>query len=649
MVFTVPKRTRPDLPFARFVEQDLTPEKGRELEWLLTNGIGGYSSTTILGLNTRKYHGLLVSSDDDLSRYVYLQKLEEEVVSGSNVRPLSVNEYEDRSVSDGWRELTAFEQNYESVTFHYNTWSADVSKTVSMVQGKNAVVVSYHVRNKMRESIKFNVNLLVNSRNIYELSKAGKSLYELKIFSPKILSLKSAKGYLTVYSDKASCSVSPLNAKWMKNVFYSTDYERGDDCVEDIHYPASFSINIPAAESDDFSIVALGYGTEEKAAEAIKDIQKGGAENGRIMGNGLASSILKLLASGDSFVVKAGGVETVIAGYHWFGEWGRDAMISLPGITFINGRFDKAEAVFSHFLDNAGPNGLPNRFIDGKPQYGDYDSSLWMIDRLYQYMKYVGPEKALPLLSRNWPKLKEMMKTYEGMEMDGLIMHKSGTWMDTLQRDSAVEVQALWYNALKIMQSFSEIVGDKRFSTEDLCKKFESSFHDRYWNGKYLKDCLGDNSIRPNQVIAVSLDHSALDASDSRKVLEFVREELLTPYGLRTLSTKDDRYKGQYKGNFAERESAYHNGTVWPWLLGPYLKACAKYDSDKGVMQKILEPLFEKHINEAGIGTISEIFDGDPPHRPRGCISQAWSVAEPLRAYYEDVMGKKPPYSTLFH
>jgi len=648
MVFIIPKRVREDLPFARFVENDLSLERGRELEWLLTNGLGGYSSSTILGLNTRKYHGLLVSSDENLSRYVYLQKLEEEVVSGNNVRRLSVNEYGDRSATDGWRELSAFEQNYESVTFHYNTWSADVVKTINMVQGKNAIVVSYKVRNKMREGIKFNVNLLVNSRSIYELTKAGNLSFDLKVFSPKILAVKSARGYLTVYSDKAACSVSPLNSKWMRNVFYSTDYERGDDCLEDLYFPASFSVGLAPAESEDFSLVALGYADENRTTEAIKDMQKGFKENGRVMGTGLASSILKLLSSGDSFIVGRGNAKTALAGYHWFGEWGRDAMISLPGISFINERFENAESVFSHFLDNTSVQGIANRFVDGKPEYGDYDSSLWLIDRLYQYMKYIGPEKMLPLLSKNWPKLKEIVNTYSVLEKDGLLMHRSGTWMDTLERDAAVEVQALWHNALKIMQAFAEVLGDGRFSTEELCKRFESGFHERYWNGKYLKDCLSDDSMRPNQVIAISLDHFIIDANDARKVLECVREELLTPYGLRTLSPKDGRYKGEYRGSISEREAAYHNGTVWPWLLGPYVKAYAKYYGDKSHIQKIFEPLFDKHINEAGIGTISEIFDGDPPHKPGGCISQAWSVAEPLRAYYEDVMGKKPPYSTLF-
>lgn len=644
MALRIPERPAEEFSFASYTDKDLNLSRGRELEWLLPNGLGGYCSSTIIGLNTRKYHGLLVSSDRDLRRFIYLQKLEEEI-RGREVKRLSCNEYSDRTVTEGWKQLIRFDYNYDSVSFFYNTWTADVVKRVSSIWGMNGVVVNYEVRNKTFERLEFRVNLLVNSRNIYDMTKEGSRNFEMKIFSENVLGIRSDNGYLTVYSDRAECAESPPESRWHRNVFYASDAERKDTCIEDLYFPAYFSVWVEPGMKEEFSLVALGYETEDLTAAAFKHLQGKDVTRGRILSSGVASSVLSLLYNAESFIVRRGEKKTVIAGYHWFGEWGRDAMISLPGLTLIRGQFDDARLILEHFLDHAGPRGIPNSFIDGKPIYSDVDSSLWLIDRAHEYMKYAGPEKAGEFLNRYWPKLKGIVSGYLSMEKDGLLLHQSGTWMDTLQRNNAVEIQALWYNALRIMESFADIVKDSRFDVGPQIEAFERNFLKAYWNGHYLNDCMDDPSLRPNQVIAASLDYNILDEAKAKKVLHIIETDLLTPYGLRTLSAVDPRYKGKYEGDFSERELAYHNGTVWPWLLGPYIKAYMKVYDNREKMRKLLEPLFEKQMREAGIGTISEIFDGNPPHQPRGCISQAWSVAEPLRAYYEDVMGKKPPYS----
>jgi len=237
------------------------------------------------------------------------------------------------------------------------------------------------------------------------------------------------------------------------------------------------------------------------------------------------------------------------------------------------------------------------------------------------------------------------------MENDGLIPHSNGTWMDSLSRDSAVEVQALWYNAVKSAVKMSRQFDlELDLDAERWIRRFESHFMAEYWNGSFLRDSGKDDSFRPNQIIALSLDYNCVPKEHGLSILQKTEELLLTPMGLRTLSPKDSRYKGKYIGGVQERELSYHNGTVWPWLLGPYFKACVKYKGreEAGKAKILLENYFRQAINANAIGSINEIFDGDAPHTPRGCISQSWSIAEPLRAYYEDALGLKPKHASLF-
>ncbi|MBN2251230.1 MAG: glycogen debranching enzyme family protein [Candidatus Altiarchaeota archaeon] len=644
MALNIPKRAFPEFPYARFKKDNLGLERGSTLEWILANGLGGYASSTVVGLNTRKYHGLLVSATEDVSRLVCLQKLDDEIRAGGGVERLGVDEFKGGVVTGGWKYLSGFDLNHGSASFRYSTPSADLVKSVSVLEDRNAVRVSYEVGNRLAGDIEVRVNVLANSRSIYDLSKAGERDYRTRIYGASVLGVGSDGCFLTAYSDKAECRENPLSDRWIRDVCYSSDRGRGDTCMEDIYFPAFFSLKVAPGVREEFNVMALGYGSEDETAAAFKELQDGFSEKGRVLSSGAASSIIRLLSNAESFVVKKGAKKTIIAGYHWFGEWGRDAMISLPGTTLVAGRFDDAERIFENFLNHAGPKGIPNRFVSGKPEYSDVDSFLWLVDRLYQYAGYAGPEKAKAFLKAYWWTLKDVVKSYSAIQQGGILAHKAGTWMDTLRRDNAVEVQALWYNALKVMERFAVLMEDDEFDVSELCGSIEGCFFERYWNGRYLSDCLGDDSLRPNQVIAASLDFRLLDEHSCKKVIDVIEKELLTPYGLRTLSPGDSRYRGAYAGDFSEREKAYHNGTVWPWLLGPYVRAYMRLYNNPAHAQGLLEPLFGPHLKEAGIGTISEIFDGNSPHRPGGCISQAWSVAEPLRAYFEDVIGRKPPH-----
>jgi len=364
--------------------------------------------------------------------------------------------------------------------------------------------------------------------------------------------------------------------------------------------------------------------------------------------------------------------KSVIAGYHWFEDWGRDTLISLPGLTLINGRFEDAKEILLTFAQNCDRGVIPNHFPEragDKPAYNTVDASLWYVNAVWQYLKYTGDLGFVR--DRLWETLQSIIDNYaEGtlnnihMTDDYLIAHGSRlTWMDALigstaatpREGKAVEIQALWYNALRIMQHLAEKLNtnleDKYATMADGAK---DNFLREFWNP--AKQCLfdviaegqKDPALRPNQVLAASLNFPIVDEAKSFLILNAVQSKLWCVYGLRTLSPDEPNYAGRYRGDWAERNRAYHNGTVWPWLLGPFVTAFIKTrpepETRRIALEKFLVPFFKKTIFDAGLGTVSEVYDGDQPHSPNGCIAQAWSVAEPLRALVEDALFKRPPF-----
>ncbi|MEM3464515.1 MAG: amylo-alpha-1,6-glucosidase, partial [Candidatus Bathyarchaeia archaeon] len=381
-----------------------------------------------------------------------------------------------------------------------------------------------------------------------------------------------------------------------------------------------------------------------------------------------------VLAS-DMFIVKSEDKmqSSVIAGYHWFETWGRDAFISLPGLMFVTGRFEDARRVFLMFKRYFSEGLVPNFVSDAleEPAYNSVDATLWFADAVLQYLKYTGDFKFVR--ENLWGMLKAIIEwfikgTKHGIRLDGdgLVSHGAQlTWMDavvdgqpvTPRGGKAVEVQALWFNTLKIMELLAKKYSEVDIAEEyaRMAEKARKSFAEKFWSSEkgYLFDVVNegfrDDSLRPNQIIAVALDFTMLDKTRNEKIVDAVHRELLTPYGLRTLARNDPKYIGVYTGDRKSRDKAYHNGTVWPWLLGPFTKAFLKVkgyaDYRREQALSFLLPLFTEQIQKAGLGLISEIFDGEPPHTPRGCIAQAWSVAEPLRAYVEDVTQINPRYA----
>ncbi|MDO8141468.1 MAG: amylo-alpha-1,6-glucosidase, partial [Candidatus Brocadiales bacterium] len=478
---------------------------------------------------------------------------------------------------------------------------------------------------------------------------------------------------------------------WYKNMEYPKEIERGLESHEDHFSP--FALQFDLNKGMDCYVVAStneygkldvfellkketalrgkeDRGLKLEVSNSSRQLPAAALEPPQVEVKNIAKLCKSLLTVSNSFIVKReGNKKSIIAGYHWFGDWGRDTMISLPGLTLVQGRFEDAREILLSFAQYTSKGMIPNRFPDygETPEYNTVDASLWYIQAVYQYLRFA---KDLVTIRKDlYGVLKEVLDYYQKgtrynihMDADGLIYAGIEgvqlTWMDakvcdwvvTPRKGKAVEINALWYNALKIM-SFLAREMDLSNESKDyniLAQKVSRSFNDVFWfdEGQYLYDYVDgetrNTAMRPNQIFAVSLPYSMLSVKRKRNVVEIVKEHLLTPYGLRSLSPKDKDYIGRYCGNVYERDRAYHQGTVWAWLIGPYITACAKaYTGNKETLHYVkgLFVPFYEHLFAAGLGTVSEIFDGDQPHTPRGCISQAWSVAEILRAYFEHVYG----------
>ena len=605
-------------------------------EFLLTNGIGGYCSSTISGCNTRKYHGLLISSFPGLDRRVMLMKMDDEFIIGDKSINLSVNDYADGARKyEGLDYLKSIRFNPISIGFTYQAEDIRLEKRISMVAGKNVVLIDYNVENTGEQAIQFHIHPILNSRSIHDLMREHNG-FSVKTYKEKAFGVNAPGSYMFLNNTHMKAEPNPV---WHKDLKYYAEEFRGEGSVEDGFYPGNFTVRIHGNNTF-HTIFTIASGVDEKECvnvyRQLSKIRQGGEGYSNNLG------IHTLLSASSSFLVDIEGRKSIIAGYNWFNDWGRDTMISIPGLTLIPGKISSCEQILSGFLKYVKDGRIPSLFVNGVPDYHDYDGALWLIDRVNCYKRYAGPKRAKRFISKNWDNIKCIIDSYCDLTIDGLLHHESGTWMDTLVRDDAVEVQALWYNALCIYEDLSGLV-DRQVDVDSSKKEFEDNFIKSYWNGKYLDDCLGDSALRPNQVIALSMDYNVIPKEMALEVLRIVEDELLTPYGLRTLDKGDSRYHGTYTGGIPEREAAYHNGSIWPWLIGPYIKAVMRYrglEANK-YCYGALQSLLSSHLLDAGLGSVSEVFDGDEPHNPRACISQAWSVAEIVRCYYEDIRADK--------
>jgi predicted glycogen debranching enzyme len=662
-------------------------------EWLVTNGIGGYASSTILGVNTRKYHGLLVAAyNPPVDRWVLFTKLDEEIRTGNETYLLGSNEFRDCINPEGYRFLLDFSLD-PFPTYRYVVHGVSLQKTIFVPHGKNATIVTYEVFNPHKEKTSIRISPLVNSRHFHNVTDKDNLdwIFIQKPFEHEII-IQPSIPLSTLIISSSNEGFFVEDGRWVEKIYFRVDASRGESCLDDCFRPGWFEFSVASKERKKFYVLAAAGKNEKEAQNLFSSIHKGqdalyGQEIERR--KGLLSKFQEryvdleikewlewLILATDSFLVKRKSTKkkSVIAGYHWFEDWGRDSLISLPGLTLVTGRFDGAREILLTFKRYCNNGVIPNRFPDrlgDTPIYNTVDATLWFFNAILQYLKYTGDFDFVQ--EELWVTLKSIIEnhiqgTVYGIhtEDDGLIAHGPQlTWMDATANDrfvtprdgKAVEIQALWYNALKTMELLSKRFDQKGEQEKylSMAEKATKSFKESFWNPEkgFLFDVVrgeqGDSSIRPNQVIATALDFSMLDRKRSEGIIETVWKKLWGTYGLKTISDDDSRYIGEYIGDWNRRGNAYHNGTVWTWLIGPFVTAFLKAKNHEKywrdfAFENFLQPLFQEGIFKAGLGTISEIFDGNQPHPPRGCIAQAWSVAEPLRALVEDVAFKRPPY-----
>jgi predicted glycogen debranching enzyme len=614
-------------PFAEFNPNKLGQLKMKEIEWIIPNRLGGYSSSTITGLNTSRFHGLLVSGCKDLKRMLYLQKLDEEVLFSDSAMGLSTNEYPAGEISEGYKHQTGFEYNYDVVSFYYNAHGVHISKQIIPSAERNSITVYYKVANNTDKDITFSVRPLFNSREDHAIISGPDAGFSTKIFSDNIAGVSSRSGYTAMKADAGRFAETPAPEAWHK-LYYSKD------CIEEFTYsPMCLNLSVSGKMTEELTLHAVAYPTEAETAGVLGELLSGRRMKSRIISGGKGVSIFSLLNTADTFIVDVDSKKTIIAGYPDLSERGRDAMISLPGLALVSGRHREAEKILERFLNSLTRKGVPSSFSSGKPEYADIDTGLWAIDRIYQYMKYVGVAEGKKFLHTYWWALKDMVKNYGEMDKDGVLVHEGGTWMIGKPRKNAVEVQGLWYNTLKIMEYFATLMGDDESAFfASLSKRVEAAFMEKYWNGAHLSDSLDDASLRPNQLILLSLDYCLVDDSRAKKIMEAVERELLTPFGLRTRSPSDPMFNPLSR----------YDGGVWPHLFGAYVRAHIRLFENRLKAKSFLEAIIEQHIYDAGIGTVSEYFTGTMPYTPAGSISYACSVAEILRCYFEDILQKKP-------
>ncbi len=629
-------------------------------EWLETNGLGSYASSTPCGMNTRRYHGLLVAAPDRLSpRCVLLSKVEEDLIIDGQCFSFSTNQYDNALHSQGYQYLKDFTADPFPI-FIYDVNGVILQKTVFLVYGQNTVVIEYMILkdDAKQRNIRLELRPLTAFREYHALtfenngldqgyrSTAGKIIFQPYSSLPPLFFAHNA------------VQVKPQE-NWYKNFFYQQEADRGLGSKEDLFNPFLLTFDLNA--SHNALLMASLEDQDTVLAEHLKEIEVHRRAD-------LTLSILsvdnlkhQLIKAADQFIVKKDADQTVIAGYHWFEDWGRDTMIALPGLMLSTGRYQKAENILIKFASLVDQGMLPNRYVEAGqiPEYNTVDAALWFVEAVRQYGE--GTKKWGFVNENFFPVLKDIIGWYiQGarynihMDTDALIScgqegvqltwmdAKVGDWVVTPRRGKPVEIQALWFNALCIMHDLADRFGDEKSAARyaALIECVKISFNALFWNHAQggLYDVINgdqrDDAIRPNQLFAISLHYPVLHEDKWRQVVDLAGRELLTPFGLRTLSPNSSGYKGVYAGDPSQRDAAYHQGTVWPWLIGPYifayLKTTGKDPQTLANVKGMLLP-FEEHLNAAGLGQISEIFDGDAPHAPRGCIAQAWSVAELLR------------------
>ena len=662
-------------------------KSGTELEWLVTNGIGGFASSSVSLMNTRRYHGLLFASlRPPVERVALVSKLDVTALYGNTEVPLAANEFADGTIAPrGFRQLESFRLEGLVPVWTWAVGDARVEQRLWMRHGENTTYVQF-TRIGGSKELRLRLEPLSTYRD-YHWQPRGERAFRVEPVRDgiQIVAYDGAQPYRILCSD-ARIEARP---QWHWNFKHRDETARGLDDIEDLFRPAILEIDLRLGQTRAVILTAEPQ-TPMPAAEALaaerarqREISSRYGAALRVfdpqadVATGQLAPVAEQLAlAADQFLVERRDAlgtplgKTVIAGYPWFGDWGRDTMIALPGLTLATGREEIAVSVLRTFARFVSQGMLPNRFPDAgeTPEYNTVDASLWFFVAVHAYLTRAADRS---FKSEIYPTLKDMLDwhvrgTRFGIQVDptdGLLRAgqdgvqltwmdaKVGEWVVTPRIGKPVEINALWFNAVSIMRDLANELG---FTPEAahyalLASRIRENFEKSYWYdaGGYLCDVIDgpegvvgddgrrrDSSLRPNQIFALSLPHALLTGEKAKRVLSVCAAELWTPVGLRSLAPSEPRYVGRYGGGPLERDGAYHQGTVWTWLLGPFASAHYRIHADAPAALDFLRAI-PSHLREGCIGQVSEIMDANAPFEPRGCFAQAWGVAELLRAWSE--------------
>ncbi|ESA35675.1 glycogen-debranching protein [Leptolyngbya sp. Heron Island J] len=656
------------LAFGREVCGDLATAETRE--WLVTNGIGGYAAGTVAGILTRRYHGLLVAAlQPPLGRTLLVTKFEETVYT-DQYYDLATNRWTDGSVApQGYQLIESFYLDGTTPVWTFALGDVLLEKRIWMQPGANTTYMRYHLQ-RSNDPVELSLKALVNYRDYHSntqgqgwLMQTGRvpdGIYVHAFADAVPFYLLSNRGQFQLHHD------------WYQEFALAMERYRGLGDRDDHLCVASLTLELAPGESVLLATSTdASPGLDSEAAIAMRQTYEQQLLKQSLIGSEQQKTLIseefqRLVLAADQFIVERPLVDepegkTVIAGYPWFGDWGRDTMISLPGLTLATGRPQIARTIIRTFARYLDQGMLPNLFPDAgeMPEYNTVDAILWYFEAIRAYYGATGDDT---LLKEIWSELAAVIDWHQRgtrynihLDSDGLLYAgepglqltwmdaKVGNWVVTPRMGKPIEISALWYNALCCMALFAQVLGKPAQDYKTLAQHTLIGFQ-RFWQGAYCYDVLdgpdgNDAAMRPNQIFAISLPFAGgeaggalLDPAQQQAVVEACGRELLTSHGLRSLSPTHPQYIGTYGGDPLQRDGAYHQGTTWGWLLGPYAQAHFRVYQNAAQARALLSPLI-RHLQGGCIGNLSEIFDGDAPMAPRGCFAQAWTVAEVLRVW----------------
>ena len=639
-------------------------DRALSLEWLESNGRGGFASGTVAGANTRRYHALLLTARrPPAERVILVNHLEEWIEVDGQAYPLSTNLYPGAVHPTGYSSCTGFSADpWPAWTF--DCGGSTIQREILCVPGRDLVIVRWKSIASRPDRITLRVRPMLSGRDYHSTHHENPALSREAAIKPGWVSWQPYPDLPSIQAIFAG--QYRHDPDWFRHIQLPLERGRGLDGEEDWWSPGEFLFEVGTGNAPTLVLTSEGIDALDVAAV----VEQESTRRRQLLQSGPVNDSLAgaLWRAADSYLSVRNAGQTVVAGYPWFTDWGRDTFIALPGLCLVTGRYETAWRIIESFCGHVSEGMVPNRFPDAgeQPEYNAIDASLWFIHAIERYLAYSHDEARVRAVA--WPAVKQILDGYRRgtrynihMDRDGLIAGgvagvqltwmdaKVGDWVVTPRHGKPVEIQALWVRSLAIGADLATRFGELAYAAR--CRRLgelaTKSFQLKFWNeaaGCFYDVIDGpdgnDASIRPNQLYALALCHDLVGGEQAEQILMVVKDQLLTPVGLRTLSPKDSRYRSRYEGGVAERDGAYHQGTVWPFLLGPFVTAWVK-TFGKTARLKVQARTFlnglDAHLGEACIGQVSEIFDGDAPHHPRGCPAQAWSVAEPLRAIIEDL------------